>query len=624
MELPALIRPLLYLLVCAFLSIIPVRESLAGQATDNTTTSHGFALYGDLEYPQGFNHFAFVNPDAPKGGTLRLMGFGTFDTLNPYTLKGTSPFNTPGQFMYGFSELNETLLAGTGSYSPSGDEPQSAYGLLAESLTYPDDLSWVTYTLRDNARFHDGHAVDAQDVVFSYQTLIAKGHPRFQQSLHGVASVSAPNPRQVKVVFKQAGQGANILRFGEMPVLPEHFWREREFTREPEIPPLLSGPYAVEKVDMGKSIRLVRQPDFWGKDLNIYRGRYNFDVVTIDYYRDQTVAFEAFKANRFDLYYDYTAKNWAQAYDFPALESGRVIKAEINHDIPSGTQGFFFNTRRALFSDKRVREALGLMFDFEWTNKALFNGAYTRSTSLYPNSEFSSTGLPEPDELALLEPFRKQLPAQLFTDPFTLPKSDGNGRLRDRRARAMALLKTAGWELQEGQLVHAKNQQPFKFEILIRQAGLKRIILPYVKNLERLGIQAELRLLDATQYKTRLDQFDFDMMTYVLSQGQAPSYEQRDYFHSSSASVEGSQNFSGISMPAVDAMIEHVLKAENRDALRTAMRALDRILLWHHFIVPNWHLDYHRLAYWDRFGRPRIQPPYTLGVENWWQNSPTD
>ncbi len=579
---------------------------------------HGFALYGDLKYPPGFPHFDYVNPDAPKGGLLRLMGFGTFDTLNPYTLKGTSPFNTPGQFMYGFSELNETLLAGTGSYMPSGDEPQSAYGLLAASLRYPDDYSWVEFQIREDAHFHDSHEIDAEDVVFSYLTLIEKGHPRFQQLLHGVDSVSASSEKAVRVTFKEARQPANILRFGEMPVLPKHFWQDRDFEDSTEIKPLLSGPYAVGKVEMGKSIELLRQPDFWGNRLNIYRGRFNFDRVTIDYYRDQTVAFEAFKSNDFDLYYDYTAKNWAQAYDFPALKAGKVIKEEIAHEIPSGTQGFFFNSRRPLFEDVRVRHALSLMFDFEWTNKTLFNGAYTRSQSYYPNSDFSAQGPPSEAEIILLEPFRKSLPPAMFTEAFSLPVTQGNGRLRSQRQQALKLLDEAGWALQEGKLVNKQSGSAFHFEILIRQSGLQRILLPYVKNLERIGITAELRLLDATQYKVRLDQFDFDMMTFVLSQGQAPSFEQRDYFHSTTASLEGSRNYAGVALPVVDHLLAAVLAAESRSQLITAMRALDRVLLWHHFIVPNWHLDYHRLAYWNSFERPSLQPPYVLGIDTWW------
>jgi len=582
------------------------------------TTQHGFALHGDLKYPTDFKHFDYVNPDAPKGGQLKLMGFGTFDSLNPYTLKGTSPFNTAGQFIYGFSELNETLLIGTGSYSPSGDEPQSAYGLLAESLTYPNDVKWVEFKIRTNAYFHDGHKVDADDVVYSFRTLIEKGHPRFQQSLFGVASISAKSPSVVRVEFKETNQRANILRIGEMPVLPKHFWEFREFERSAQTKPLLSGPYEVDSFDIGNSLTLKRKSDFWGRELNAYQGRFNFDKIKVEYYRDQSIAFEAFKAGNFDLFYDYIAKNWASAYDFPALKKGQVLKEEINHHIPSTTQGFFFNSRLALFQDVKIRQALSLMFDFEWTNKALFNQAYARNQSYFPNSDFSARGLPTTEELVLLKPFKSSLPPALFNQPFTLPSTSGNGNIRKQTKQALTLLKEAGWKIIDGKLTNTQNKQTFQFEILVQQAGIQRLVMPFIKNLERIGITATARLVDATQYKVRMDNFDFDMTTYSLSQGNAPSYEQRDYFHSSNVDIAGSQNYSGVSHPAIDSLVNAVISAKGRPELIDAMRALDRVLLWNHYTIPNWHINYHRLASWNKFGRPKTQPIYKLGIENWW------
>lgn len=607
----------LCLLTCLF-GAWGVQAAPHSPEKNKRVNAHGFALHGDLKYAADFRHFDHVNPSAPKGGHLRLMGFGTFDSLNPYTLKGTSPFNTPGQFMYGFSELNETLLAGTGSYSPSGDEPQSAYGLLAESLSYPEDIAWVEFRLRKNAHFHDGHPIDAGDLVYSFETLIKHGHPRFQQALINVDNIEALAPDLVRVTFKKAGQRASILRIGEMPVLPEHYWSGKDFARSSQHAPLLSGPYRISEFDIGNHIELERVDDFWGASLNVYRGRYNFDRVSIHFYRDQTIAFEAFKAGEFDLYYDYTAKNWATAYDFPALNEGRVIKEEIEHTIPSGTQGFFFNTRRELFKDKRVREALSLVFDFEWTNQNLFNQAYLRNHSYYPNSDFAARGTPQGEELALLEPYRTQLPAALFEQAYQAPETQDNGNIRKQIRAATQLLKEAGWQLDKHQLKHGQSGKPFEFEILIRQSGLKRVILPYIKNLEKLGIRARLRLVDATQYKVRIDHFDYDMMTFVLSQGQAPSFEQRDYFHSSTRDTIGSQNYAGIAHPVVDALLEEVLKADSRTRLISAMNALDRVLLWQHYIVPNWHLNYHRLAYWDKFGKPGRDPAYVLGIDRWW------
>lgn len=581
-------------------------------------SGHALSLYGSAKYDEGFTHFDWVNPNAPKGGTLRLMGFGTFDSLNPYTLKGTSPFNTPGLFMYGFSELNEPLMAGTGSYASSADEVQTAYGLIAQTIRYPDNYAWVEYDIRNEARFHDGHPIDAEDVVYSFYTLIEKGHPRYQQSLLDVDSVAAIDTDTVRFTLKSGAAKQAIFRTGELPVLPKHFWESKDFETSSEVTPLLSGPYKIGKVDIGSSITLERVPDFWGKDLNVYQGRFNFDQVRFDFYRDQSIAFEAFKSDEFDIFYDYTAKNWAQGYDFPALNSGKVIKEAIPHSIPSGTQGFFFNTRRDLFSDRRVRLALSHLFDFEWTNAALFHNAYTRNLSYFPNSRYASSGLPSEAELALLEPFKTQLPASVFNKEFGFEQSKGDGNIRKKMRAAMDLLKEAGWKLDGKQLIHTETGKPFEFEFIYRQAGLKRIILPFIKNLERVGIKANPRLVESAQYKARLDNFDFDMMTFVLSQGNAPSYEQRDYYHSDLVDVEGSFNYAGINNPAIDALIAQLLQVTSEREVITIMHALDRVLLNEHYIVPNWHIGVHRVAYWDRFERLPEPLPYKLGVENWW------
>lgn len=582
------------------------------------TEAHAISLYGNPKYPEHFSHFDWVNPDAPKGGTLRLMGFGTFDSLNPYTLKGTSPFNTPGLFMYGFSELNEPLMAGSGSYSPAADEVQSAYGLIAKTIRYADDFSWVEYDIREQAHFHDGHPIDAEDVVFSFYTLIEKGHPRYQQSLIDVEKAEVISEHRVRFTLKTGASKQAVFRTAELPVLPKHYWHDKDFERASEITPLLSGPYKIAKVDMGSSITLERAPEFWGKDLNIYKGRFNFDRVQFDFYRDQAIAFEAFKSGEFDIFYDYTAKNWAQAYDFPALNEGKVSKRAIPHSIPSGTQGFFFNTRRELFSDRRVRKAIAQLFDFEWTNSSLFHDAYERNLSYFPNSRYASTGLPSEAELALLNPHKNTLPNEVFSTPFNFIKSKGDGNIRSKMREAMKLLKAAGWHLSGEALVHKKTGQVFEFEFIYRQAGLKRVILPFIKNLARLGITATPRLLESAQYKSRLDTFDFDMMTFVLSQGNAPSYEQRDYYHSELVDVEGSFNYAGIQNKTVDMLIDKLLHADSEQTVITVMNALDRVLLNEHYIVPNWHIGMHRVAYWNTLGMPAAPLPYKLGTENWW------
>jgi microcin C transport system substrate-binding protein len=581
-------------------------------------SGHGLALYGDPKYPANFSHFEWTNKQAPKGGTLRLMGFGTFDSLNPYTLKGTSPFNTPGMFMYGFTELNESLMIGSGSYSPSGDEAQTAYGLLAETIRYPEDFRWVEFDIRPQAAFHDGHKVDAEDVVFSFTTLIEDGHPRFQQTLLDIADVEARSKQTVRFNLKPGAGKQAVFRAGEMPVLPKHFWEELDFATSSQVTPLLSGPYKIGKVDLGSRVELQRVEDFWGSTLNVYQGRYNFDTVSIDFYRDQSVAFEAFKSNEFDLFYDYTAKNWASAYDFPAVQNQEVIKEEIAHQIPSGTQGFFFNTRRDLFKDIRVRQAITELFDFEWVNNSLFHNAYERNLSYFPNSRYAASGIPSGNELALLEPFRTQLPKTLFTEPFSLTQTKGDGNIRNKLRLATALLREAGWVIQEGKLRHKETGKSFEFEFIYRQAGLERIIMPFIKNLERVGITVSPRLVESAQYKARLDNFDFDMMTFVLSQGNAPSYEQRDYYHSSLKDVAGSQNYAGIAHPIIDALIEKLLDVRNEDELIATMRALDRVLMSQYYLVPNWHIGKHRLARWNKFGRPKTQTPFKLGTENWW------
>ncbi|UZE97878.1 extracellular solute-binding protein [Alkalimarinus alittae] len=619
---------ILVLTYSLFAPLITFAEN-ATTRSENITTSHGFALYGDLKYAPDFSHFNYVNPAAPKGGNIRLMGFGTFDTLNPYTLRGISPINTPGQYVYGFSEETDSLLVGTGGVSRSGDEPQSAYGLIATSISYPDDLSWAIFNLRPSAQFQDGHKIDADDVLFSWQTLIKEGHPQFRQSLKGIEDVVVISPLNVKVIFKHSHARADLLRFGELPILPKHYWEDKDFSKTTLTPPVISGPYKIKSVSAGKFITFERNTTYWAKDLAVNKGRYNFDTVQFDYYRDQTIAFEAFKSGEFDTFIDYTAKNWAAGYDFPNLRNNNVLKEEIQHQIPSGTQGFFFNTRKPVFSSIKVRQAIALLFDFEWTNKNIFHDAYTRNTTYFPNSIFdASLAKPDDAELKLLEPYRDSLPASLFIKPFTAntinsttTAADSNntsGNIRHKQRQALKLLKDAGWALNNGTLYHHTTKEPFEFEILLRQPSIKRVIEPFIENLRKTGIKATARLVDANQYKVRLDDFDFDMTTFVLSQSLSPSHEQREYFHSSTRDIKGSRNYAGVNHPAVDYLTETIISAKTRQELITATKALDRVLLWNHYIVPNWHLNYHRIAYWDKFLKPEQQPPYKLGFENWW------
>ncbi|MER2104242.1 MAG: extracellular solute-binding protein, partial [Pseudomonas atacamensis] len=543
----------------------------------------------------------------------------TFDTVNPYTFKGTSPVTTANFLQYGINELNEPLMVGTGQYSPSGDEPASSYGLIAQSVEYSEDRSWVVFNLRPEARFHDGAPVTSYDVAFSYRTLLKDGHPLYRTALQEVLRVDILNKQRIRFVFKRSGNPLLILRLGELPVLPQHYWKDRDFKATTFEPPLGSGPYRITSVTPGRQLIFERVKDYWGKDLPVNRGKYNFDRMEVEFYRDSDVAFEAFKAGEFDIYIEHQAKNWVNGYNFPAVRRGEVIKVQIPHQIPTQTQGLFMNSRRATFADVRTREALGLMFDFEWTNRALFSDAYKRTTSYYPNSEFSASGLPVGHEWLMLKPYKEQLPARLFTEPFTLPKTDGRGIPRETMRKALALLAEAGWKL-HGQRLQDKDGQPLRFELLLVNPSLERLYQPYIENLNSIGIDARLRTVDRAQYKQRLDQFDFDMISMTLGQTLSPGLEQWQYFHSSQVNVKGSKNYAGIANPVVDHLLEQLLAARTRDEQVAAGKALDRVLLWQHYSIPNWYLNYHRLAYRNRLAFVTT-PPYTLGLSAWWLKS---
>ncbi len=586
------------------------------QATASVVTSHGYAQFETLKYGADFTHFDWVNPKAPKGGTVRLMAFGTFDTLNPYTLKGTSPISTADFASYGISELNEPLMVGSGNYDPSGDEAASAYGLIAESVQYNDSRSWVVFNLRKEARFHDGTPITAKDVAFSYRTLLTQGHPQYRTYLQEVARVDILNEHRIRFVFKRAGNPLLILRIGDLPVLPEHYWRDKDFNKTTFTPPLGSGPYSITEVKPGRSLVFERVKDWWGKDLPVNRGKYNFDKVIVDFYRDKHVAFEAFKVGNFDFYIEHQAKNWANNYRFPDIAKGRVIRAEIAHEIPTQTQALFINTRRAQFHDRATREALTVLFDFEWANKTLFNNAYQRANSYYPNSDFSARGKPKGAEWLLLSKWREQLPLQLFLEPFSLETTEGRGIPRETLRKALGLLADAGWKTTLNGLKN-KQGQTLSLEILLVNPSLERILQAYVKSLNEIGIDARMRTVDRAQYKQRLDNFDFDLTLLTLPQTLSPGLEQWQYFHSSPAMVKGSKNYAGINSPVIDDLLEQLLKAKTYTQQRTAARALDRALLWNYYSIPNWYISHHRIAYQNRFEFVRV-PPYTLGLRAWW------
>lgn len=601
------------LMLCAF--------GHAAEHSKATVISHGYLPFGELKYPKDFQHFDYVNPNAPKGGELKLYAAGTFSSVNPYILKGKSLADTTA-YIFGYLELSDSLLTGASPYHHTADEAQSGYGLIAESIEYPLDRQWCIFTLRPQARFNDGKKITAEDVVFSFNTLKQDGHPRFAIALQNVDSAKALSPDRVKFEFSGNNRRALPLTVGHLPVLPKHYWDKHDITRGDFTPSVMSNAYTVSEVLPGRQITLRRDPSYWGKDLPVNKGRYNFDTVVIDFYRDAQVAFEAFKTNSYDIHLDYIAKHWATAYDFPAIKSGSVKREAIKHSEPQGTQAFFLNLRKPQFQDIRVREALGLLFDFEWTNKSIFNGAYKRQATWFPNSNNTATGIPQGRELALLEQYKAQLPADLFSKPFQLPMTDGSGHNRNQLRQALALFKQAGWDIKQQKLVKVSTGEQLSLDIVINHnPGMERVIQPWLRNLEKIGINTNYRSIDSSSYKERMDKFDYDVTVLVLSQQAFPGPELKEYFHSSYANTIGGNNFSGISNPVVDGLIETTLSADNIDDYRAAIHALDRVLLWKHYIIPHWYLGYHRIAWWDKFGRPAAPSLYNLGTDTWWSKS---
>ena len=568
---------------------------------------HAITLYGEPpKYPANFKHFDYVNPEAPKGGTLRQAGFGGFDSLNPFINKGVAADN--------IGLVYDTLT------SHSLDEPFTEYGLLARQIERAPDNGWVRFYLRPEARFHDGKPVTADDVVFTFETLIRDGAPQYKSYYSDVLKATAESPTRVRFDFKHKGNRELPLILGQLPVLPKHWWAGRDFNKGNLDMPLGSGPYRVVDVQAGRSIAFERVQDWWGKDLPVNRGFYNFDRLVTDYYRDNTVALEAFKAHQFDFWLETSAKNWATAYDIPAVGEGKLRKEEMPNSNPTGMQGFIFNTRREQLQDPRVREALSLLFDFEWTNKQLFNGAYTRTGSYFENSELASSGLPSAAELAILEPLRGKIPDAVFNQPFSLPVTDGSGIIRDQQRRAYQLLQEAGWHIEGDRMLDARGK-PVTIEFLLAQTEFERVLLPYKRNLNDLGIELEIRRVDVSQYINRLRSRDFDMLVGGFAQSSSPGNEQREYWHSSSADNPGSRNLIGLRDPAIDSLVEGLIQSDSRQSLINHARALDRVLLAGHYVLPNWHIKTWRLAYWNTIEHPAVPPLYDFALMSWWSTA---
>jgi microcin C transport system substrate-binding protein len=578
--------------------------ALAVAAAAPAVGNYGLSLFGKLKYGPDFKHFDYADPQAPKGGSLRLSAVGTFDTLNPFVIKGVAA--------EGLSQVFDTLTVA------SQDEPGSEYGLVADSITLAPDRLSVLYTIRKTARFHDGTPITPDDVVWTFDTLRTQGHPMYGGYYRDVTKVEKEGERGVRFSFKSSANRELPQILGEMPVLSKAYWSGRDFTKTTFDPPLGSGPYEIEKVDPGRSITYRRVANYWAADLPVNKGRYNFDTIRYDYYRDGTVALEAFKAGQYDLRIEISSKDWATGYDCPALRAGLIKKVLIPNQLPTGMQGFGFNLRRPIFQDPRVREALAYIFDFEWSNKNLFYGAYRRTRSYFDNSELAAAGLPTGEELKILDQFRGQIPDAVFTKEFNPPKYDGSGDIRAGLLKALKLLDEAGWTFQGERLVNAKTGQPFEFEILLDNPQFERIVLPMVDNLRRLGITARVRTVDTAQYQRRMDIFDFDMTVVLFPQSLSPGNEQRGYWGSRAADETGSENLLGIKSKVIDALIEGLVQSRDRASLVAHARALDRVLQYGYYLIPNFHLAAYRVAYWGKFGRPSVSPIYGLGLDTWW------
>ena len=590
-------------LLLAVLLLSPPGPAAAQTGAPKVTVGHGHSMYGDLKYGPEFRHFQYVNPEAPKGGDVKLAAIGTFDTLNPFVLKGVPAAGLGGTV--------DTLTVA------SEDEPFSQYGLIAESIEMPADRSWVAFTLRPQARFHDGSPITVEDVIWTFETLKTKGHPFYRSYYAQVAKAEKVGDRKVRFGFAPGDNRELPLIVGQLPVLSRAYWSKRDFEKTTLEPPLGNGAYRIESVEPGRSITYRRVKDYWAVKLPVNVGRENFDSIRFDYYRDITVAIEAFKGGEYDFRQENVAKNWATAYASPAVTHGLIKKEEIPNEVPTGMQAFVYNTRRPIFQDARVRRALAYAFDFEWTNKNLFYGAYTRTRSFFSNSELASSGLPGAEELKVLEPFRGKVPDEVFTREYQPPATDGSGNTREGAREALRLLGEAGWTIKGQKLTNARGE-PMQFEVLLSDPTWERIALPFVKNLERLGVAARVRTVDAAQYEKRQDDFDFDVAVFVWGQSLSPGNEQRDFWGSEAAGTKGARNLAGIKDPVVDRLIDLVITAPDRAGLVARTRALDRVLLWGHYVIPHWHIRAYRVVHWDKFSRPAVSPKYALGFDTWW------
>lgn len=581
------------LLLMAFISVTCQAQ--------NIKESYAFAVLGEPKYEANFTHFDYVNPAAPKGGNITLSSLGTFDNFNRFALRGVAAERT--------DSLYDTLFV------TSDDEPGSYYPLIADSVRYADDFSWAEVTLNPRARFHDGSPVKASDVAFTFHKFMTEGVPQFRLVFKG-ATVKAIAPLTVRIALAEPGK-ENMLSLFSLPVMPESFWKDHKLSDPISTPPLAGGPYRITSWKMGQYIVYSRVKDYWAANLPVNRGRWNFDTIRYDYYLDDNVAFEAFKAGAYDMRQEVSAKNWATRYVGKNFANHFIVKDEQKNESAQDTRWLAFNIQRPVFADRRVRQAITLAFDFEWMNKALFYGAYSRTNSYFQNTEYAARGYPDAAELTLLAPLKAEVPPEVFTSIFEPPTSKGDGYDRDNLLKASKLLDDAGWTLKNQKRVNAQTGKPLSFELLLSSAGNNQWVLPFQHNLERLGVTVEIRQVDNAQITNRMRNRDYDMMPRLWQAQPWPNTNLRISW--ASDYINSSYNAPGVKSPVIDNLIDQIIAAQgDKDKLVPLGRALDRVLTWNYYMLPMWFMGEDRLAYWDKFSKPSVRPIYSLGFDNWW------
>jgi len=595
----------LFWILCVLWTAIQATLAETPAPKPAASATHGFSAFGDLKYPEDFTHFEYTNPDAPNGGSLRLGNMGTFDSLNLYIVKGLPPA------LMGLTTAN--LL------EEAYDRPGESYGYAAESVEVAPDNSSVIFRLNPKAKFSNGDPVTADDVIWIFETLRTKGVPMYRTYYKNISKVEKLDDKTIKFSFNTTTNRELPGILGQLPILSKKYYETHPFDETSLKAGPSSGPYEVDSASPGHSFVIKRVKDWWGKDLPSQKGRHNFDKIRSDYYLESNALFEGFKAGQYDLRQENSAKNWATAYTFPAFQKGFVKKEELKHSLSAGTVGLIFNARRPPFSDINVRKAMTLLFDFPWINKHLFYGLYNRNLSYYPNSDYEAKGPPSEGEKAILLPFQDKLAPEILTQSFTLPAPQSEADNRDLQEQAQNLLKEAGYEIKDSVMVNTKTGKPLTFEILIFDKALEKIMLNFALSVKRLGIEVKVRNLDTAAYQLRVDNLDFDMIYSGIGQSPSLGNEQRDYFGSERVDTPGTRNLFGIKNPVVDQLIEQLINATTFETLTNTAKALDRVLLWNYYMIPSWHNDSIRVAYWDRFSRPKVIPKYHgLDISSWW------